>query len=368
MMTTEEKISNEQEVVEEYTFWQKTKAIVNKAKLVRYLSLIAVVVVTVVLSFYNVGWDPKRIGWSSFIANTALLLFLGIYGLFFGETEGGSMFKSAITGAYQKAKMAFLDIVDLINKKSYVDALPDYISWRYQKDYQSVCHMKLISVRLFDDSVVNLTDEQLDQLTKEPLKIDENTYYSQLSAEQYKVIRDIKDGKIFVDYIDDYNFYIVEEANDGEQQVTKVKRTNARKEKISWKQRLSRVLMIIVVAVIVAGFFKETISGGDGGSATQEPTSQLASRLSTLIVSIASGLNIARLLNMEDIFVLNYKTSYNTVFYYCMENKTFTPINYKDKAKEEYEAYRKKKEEKDKRLIIPEIVDDNRNLIANKDE
>ena len=211
---------------------------------------------------------------------------------------------------------------------------------------------------------LDLPDEKIEELRTKHIKIDENTYYSKISDAQYKVIKQIKSGEIFVDYIDDYNFFLNDENTDGEQQATRVKNTPKRKEKITWKQRISRVVMIFLVALIFAGFFKEAYGSGAESAAEQAAAQQqairtLLTRISTLVVSIAAGINTARLLNLEDIFVLKYKTSYDTVFFACMENKTFVPIDYKAKAKADYEEQERKEKEAAANVVIPEVLEDN---------
>ena len=322
------------------SFKEKAKMAFNRANASRYLGFAGVVTATVVISLYQVGWNPWLIGWQTFIANTMILLFLGTYGIFFGESEGGSFFKKLITGLYQKIKYKFEYWVDKITKEGYIDTFPDYITWRYQKDCDHIYHMKLLSVRIFDDAILNLTKEQIEELRKHPLEVNGHPF-SKISDEQYAAIMDIIEGRVFVDYIDDYNFYIMETANDGVQQVTKVKQTDKRKEKISWKQRISRILMIAIVALIFAGFFKQPY--GDGSAADQ--TSVLFSRLTVLLGSIASGINTARLLNLEDIYVLEYKVSYDKVMYYSIKNKSFVPVNYLEKAREDVDAYNRSLEE-----------------------
>lgn len=322
------------------SFKEKAKMAFNRANASRYLGFAGVVTATVVISLYQVGWNPWLIGWQTFIANTMILLFLGTYGIFFGESEGGSFFKKLITGLYQKIKYKFEYWVDRITREGYIDTFPDYITWRYQKDCDHIYHMKLLSVRIFDDAVLDLTKEQIEELKKHPMEVNGHPF-SMISDEQYAAIMDIIEGRVFVDYIDDYNFYIMETANDGVQQVTKVKQTDKRKEKISWKQRISRILMIAIVALIFAGFFKQPY--GDGSAADQ--TSVLFSRLTVLLGSIASGINTARLLNLEDIYVLEYKVSYDKVMYYSIKNKSFVPVNYLEKAREDVDAYNRSLEE-----------------------
>lgn len=354
------------------SFMKKAKSFFNRAKLSRYLGFIAVVVITVVVSLWQVGWDPTRIDKGVFIAYIAVLLFLGVYGLFFGEEEGNNLFKNIITGVYQTVRDLFLDIVDVIKSKAYADSLPDYIVWRYKKDYENTCHMKMLSVRLFDKSILDLTDEQIEELKNHPIEISADKHYKKLSEAQYQVVKDIRDGKIFVDYIDDYNFYLTEDGTDGKQLVTRVKETEDRKVKITWKQRLSRMFLIIIAAVIVAGFFFNLPQAIDPAVLTPEELAaaelaakaakiqaakDLISRITCLVVSVACGMNTARLTNLEDVFVLRYKISYDSVFVGCMDNKTFKPIDVESAAKEEYEQYVKEQEEAKAKVVVPEVVE-----------
>ena len=345
----------EKQEQEPISFITKAKQAINKAKLSRYLTLITIIIGVVIISLYQVGWSPDRIGWSTFIANTALLLFLGVYGMLFGENEGLNAFKASRIGLFQKVKEKLDDIRLKIIEKSYIDQVPDYMVWRYQKDYENKCNMHLLSAKVFDKTVLDLTDEQLLELTKHAQEFNGEPF-SKLSEEQYKAVLDVREGRVTLDYIDDYNFFIMETADDGDEQATKVKNTNKRKEKISWKQRISRVLMIAIVAVILAGFFKQDPSSAQ---AAADRTSLLFSRLSTLLGSIASGINTARLLNLEDIFVMEYKVSYNTVMYNCFENKTFVPLDVKEKARKEVEEFKEKEEEAKKNVVMPEMVDKN---------
>ncbi len=356
---------------EEVKKWdEKSKFTFSKAKVRRYVVLCVGVVATVVVSLFQVGWNPSKIGWEVFFANTALLLFLGIYGIFFGENEGNNLFKNIITGVYQTARDTFLDVVEEIIALNFADALPDYISWRYQKDYENECKMRLLSVRIFDTSILDLQDEQIEMLRDRPLKISDKIYYSKLSEEQYEVVQDIRCGRVFVDYIDDYNYFLNDEESGKEQQATRAKNANKRKEKISWQQRITRVLMIAIVAFIIAGFFKKVADGGAGGGdpvaeaeAKFQAIRDLVSRICCLVVSIASGFNTARLLNLEDVFVLKYKTSYDKVFLCSMKNGTFKPVDYKAKAKADYEQYEKEEEEAKKNVVTPVVEEPEENKV-----
>ena len=363
-MADEEKNLTPEEVEQEHktslTLKEKAKIYLNKANLSRYLGFMGVLVATVVVSLYQVGWDPNKIGWQVFFANVMILLFLGTYGIFFGEAEGHNFFKKYITGLYQKVKTLFNHWVDKITEAGYVDVLPDYICWRYKKDCEHVYHMKLLSVRLFDDTVLNLTREQIAVLKNHADEF-AGTPYDKLSEEQYQAVSDIIEGKVVVDYIDDYNFFIMETANDGIQQVTKVKETNKRKEKISWKQRISRLVMIVILSLIIAGFFKESASG------SSEATQQLVSRITVLLGSIASGINTARLLNLEDVFVLEYKISYDKVMYYSVKNGTYIPVDHKERAKKAVEEYKKTLEEAKRNVVEPEVAESNIMLLPNND-
>lgn len=340
-----------QEETASLSFLDKAKGFIAKAKLSRYLSLSAVITGIIVYSLLDVGWDPWKIGWNKFIANVSLLIFLGVYGMFFGENEGAQRFKSYVNGLYNSLVRELRKLVQKLLDKGYLDWLPDYIPWRYQKDYENACKTKLLSVRLFNPKIVDLNEDELKQLKSHPIQKGENEHYSTISQKQYEVIMAIKRGEVFVDYFDDYTFYIMEDnTEEGKQVVTKVKETPKRKEKISFQQRLSRLLMIVITALILAGFFKQ-VREGDSNA-----VSDMTSRFVTLFISVVAGFNTARLLNLEDIFVLKYKVSYDEVFYSACEHGKFKPVDYETKAKADYENYIKEQQEAAENVVDPEIT------------
>ena len=119
--------------------------------------------------------------------------------------------------------------------------------------------------------------------------------------------------------------------------------------------------MIVIISLIIAGFIKESASGNS------EATQQLVSRITVLLGSVASGINTARLLNLEDVFVLEYKTSYDKIMYYSVKNGSYIPVDHKEKAKKEVEEYKKTIEEAKANVVEPEVAEGNIMLLQNKD-
>lgn len=333
-------------------FKKNLKTIFNRIKLTNFLSLLIVVGMIVILSLWSIGWDPTKIGWKVFLVNLAFLLFLGIYGIFFGETTGGNFYKTLVTGAYQANREIFLDWIDKILSKGYSDSLPEYITWRYQKDYNSEVKKRLLSVRIFNNHVLELTNDELEKLHSEPIEKhwDEDSpypnkveYFSKLSDSQYLMIKSILDGEVKIDYINDYNFFLMDGKASSGSLVTRIKKTEKRKIGIAWQQRLSKLALISLFSLIGAGVAID-MSTGQGGA---ETTINLMQRLSVLTTSIICGLNTARLVNQEDVEVLKYKSSYLSVFYSAMDNKVFIPQDYEEKAKKEFEEKQRERKKED---------------------
>lgn len=327
---------------EESNFKRNIKSIFNRVKLSNFLSLIAILVMIVVFSLWSVGWNPEIIGWSIFAVNLAFLLFLAIYGLFFGESTGINFFKTLITGAYQNARELWLKIKEKIYEKGFAHSLPEYMVWRYKKDYESECYRKLSSLRIFNRRVLDLNEDDIERLCYSPIEkqwSDDSPYpnkiehFSKLSEEQYKLVKEIQEGKIKIDYIEDYNYYLVDSNSLEEQLVTQVKNVEKTKLKILWKQRLSKLLLTALFAVVGAGIAFDQANG----QSSSQTLINLIQRIVVLVTSILCGFNTARLLNKEDIKVLNYKTSYLSVFVSSVESKDFIPEDYEAKAKREYE-------------------------------
>lgn len=322
------------------------KVILNKVKISNILSFVMILSMILVLSLWSVGWDPNRIGWDIFLVNLSFLIFLGVYGLFFGETTGTSFFRTLVTGAYQASRELFLETVDMIIKAGFADVLPQYIPWRYQQDCESTYSMKLLSVKLFNKKIIDLPDEEIELLKKEAIEhVSDNgkvEYYSRLSQEQFQMVDDIRNGRIVIDYIDDYNFYLIDAPSHEGQIITKIKNTEQRKNKILWAQRISKLSMIVMCSLIGAGVSIDTMSGQN----LSQTLVNLISRLTTLTTSVVCGFNTARILNLEDIEVFRYKTSYNKVFFSAIENNLFKPLDYEELAKQEYERQQEQKNER----------------------
>lgn len=342
----------EDENYTESNFQKNIRAIFNRIKISNFISLMVIITMIVVFSLWSVGWDPNRIGWEKFLVNLAFLLFLGIYGLFFGESTGINYFKTLVTGLYQATREKFVEQVDKIIEKGYGNALPEYITWRYQKDYKAECNRRLLGVRIFNNRVLELSNEEIEQLHNEPIEKvwSENSpypnrieHFSRLSDPQYETVKSIITGEIKIDYIDDYNFFLTDTKSTDEPFVKRIKSAEKRKMKMTWSNRISKLSLIFLFALIGAGIGTDKATGQDGA----QTILNLVQRLSVLTTTIVCGFNTARLLNNEDVEVLKFKTSYLSVFYATMENKQFH-FDYEEKAKQEYDAYKILKESEDK--------------------
>jgi hypothetical protein len=230
-----------------------------------------------------------------------------------------------------------------------------------KKDDKAECRKRLSSLRIFNPRVLELSEDEIDKLYYEPIeKIwsadspypNKIEHFSRLSLEQYELVKNIVSGKIRLDYIEDYNFYLVDYNSSDEQLVTQVKNVEKIKIKILWKQRISKLLLTALFAVVGAGIALDQANGQ--GSA--QTIINLIQRIVVLVTSIFYGFNTARLMNKEDIKVMNYKTSYLSVFCSALENKEYIPLDYEEKARKEYEQNIKEKEEILENIVQPDVL------------
>ena len=111
-------MSNMEDNTDYKSFKNKIKTLMNRSQIADILTLAFVLALTIVLSILSVGWDIMKISWNTYAVNLSFLLFLGIFGLFYGEKNGRSFFKNYIAGAYQFAKELFTAVREkIINKK-----------------------------------------------------------------------------------------------------------------------------------------------------------------------------------------------------------------------------------------------------------
>lgn len=352
----------QEEKLEESKIKIGLKIALNRVKLSNFISLLVIVGMIIVFSLWSIGWNPNKIGWEIFVVNLAFLIFLGIYGLFFGETTGGNYYRTLVTGAYQAARENVLDLIERILEKGYSDALPEYITWRYQRDYIAECNRVLLSVRIFNSRILELSNDEIERLHESPIEKtwgNDSPYpgkvehFLKLSDPQYEVVKAILNGEVKVDYIDDYNFYFMDTKSTNGSIVTKIKTTEKRKIGILWGQRLSKIALIALFAIIGAGVAVDNIIGQGGA----ETFLNLMQRLAVLTTSILCGFNTARILNLEDVDVFKYKSSYLSVFYSAMENKQFVPTDYEELARKEYELHQREKEKIENNQKENEVCD-----------
>lgn len=354
----EKKLPEAEESPSYKTFKDKLKSMMNRSQIADVLTLFFVIILTTVMSLLSVGWDITKISWNTYIVNLTFLIFLGIFGLFYGEKTGRTFFKSYIIGAYQRVKRKFKEIKDKIINKSYTDALPDYLIYRYKKDYENECKKMLVSVKVFDTRVLDLPENEFLELqhnpiTSERFKNDEYPCFDKLSEKQFELVKKVREGTVELDYIDDHNFYLMNDTNgSGEKLVRRIINSEKRKRKIELRQRSSKLLLIVLFSAVFAGVFVDTLTG----QSASQTWMNLFSRMTTLLTSVVAGFNTARLLNNIDIEILEYKTSYLQVFYASLENKTYIPSDYKEIAKKHYEEYKKEQEESKKNIVEPEVL------------
>lgn len=367
-------MENNESVVVESKFKKNLKSIFNKRKISNAFTYLMIIAMIVVFSLWSIGWDPRKIGWSVFLVNLAILVFIAVVAIFLGESEGESFFKSLITGAYQASREIYLKILDKVIVRGYTDMLPEYLSWRYEKDYTYACYQLLTSKEIKNKRILDLTDDEVESLRYEPIKKvwEEDSlypnkvdYFSKLSEEQYLVVVAIRKGQVKVDYIEDYNYYLTDSVGEeSEQLVTRIKNTEKRKLKILWRERASKLILLFLFSIIGAGIFFDEQGEGEHAQAI----GNLVQRLSVFATSFFAGFNAKRITNQADVVVLKHKTRYLEVFVTSIEKGHFVPTDYEEQARLDYEKHEKEKKAAAEKVIIPEVVQENKLLGNQKSE
>lgn len=330
----------------------------NKMRIVSYGSALVVFAFVIIFSLIPVGLDFTRIFSSVWWTNMLILVFLSIYGLPYGESEGGNYFRTRVDGAFQIARNKFLDTVERIARDKRTSLLPKWLQHFFKKKRTLYYQNLMLKHEIKNFEVVDLTKDELDLLTQRFIKKEINgkeIYFDILTEEQLEVVMAIKNGNVQVSTIDDYNYYITEIGDASSRDIER-QALDADKQKMNNRifRYGTRLITLFAFAMIFAGIFVD----GAAGSGPQT-WFNLFSRLSCLMAAIVGGINTARMNTNIDIFVFKYKEDRLNLFEQELEAKLYYPVDEIEIVKQKYAEQERKeleKLEKEKAKQEPEIV------------
>lgn len=317
---------------------------VNYKKLIRLGSIVAVVALIFLATMINMVLDPENFDLKSFVANSCIMIFISIFGILTGEAVGSERLRENPNGIFQNALKEFntaLLSIEVI--KIYFS---DFLLWYAHKESKIAQTNYLISNKVLEakDIVEDTGIIDYEKLLQQPIKLENGTIVRRKDKDQIKAIKDVKSGKINVEANSPTYYFDA---------FTKVKTTSeltfGKKidHEISGNKFISRTFKIVTSIAFSFIWASLTIQDYSNlGNVTAWVN--LISRLSTLLTSMSSGWGTSVVDNRLQTQKIKNKTNIIQKFKTFYDTKEYTPVDYKNLALQEYEAFENKlKEEKE---------------------
>lgn len=329
----------------------------NKTRIITWLSYLLIIAVIVLSSALQMIFDIENFDWIRFATNLCFSLSIAILSMILSMKDGEITNESKKTGDYAETKKTFGECLKKIIDRDVFRQFCDIIYIRERKSY---IESNLASVSVFNSNYMNISDDDLKTLRKEPKmcvigKNDDNSEIKKpldiISDLQYYTIKKYRDGHFKFPKIE-YTFFISRNS----------KNSYKYQASLQQKQKNTKVLSILyrclLITIISAIFALAVVNPNDGSG--KQIAFDVVSRMFTLITSVFFGYMISYDEMKQNIDALQYKI--DIINQYDVERSTgsFKPIDVEEQVLrkiEKIEAERRAKEEEYRANVIqPEIV------------
>lgn len=317
---------------------------VNLKKVIKASTLLVGLVLVVFISFFNATFDFAHFNWFEWLANSAILVGIMIFGILMGNSTGTDIQQEKIGGLYQNNCLAYNDI------RLQIDCIRMYFSqfWLWYKE------RKLIEKKIdylidnqFDGRVANVIVKNIEKEDLETGKLlyniaepSEKIYIKngikikKLNIEQLEIVK-----KVFTFTLDTYgDSYYLSLYDEGDTKVNEAEIGKKINEKIARDKRVGFGLKIIssLIVSIVWGALTiyELTSGGD--EAVKKAWMNLLSRITALITSYLSGFSTSVVNVRDKARAIENKTDILKYFKSAYDSKAFVPETYEEMIEREY--------------------------------
>ena len=332
--------------------WAKS---INLKKLIKVGTILFGFALIVFMSFFSATFDFLSFDWSSWLANSSILVGIMIFGILMGTSIGEDFQKEKVVsdengkiigGRFQRACQ------DYENQLVVIGAIKTYFSqfWLWYKAKQlKEKKIEFLVDNQFDSRVATII---INAIEKEDLEIgklgyDENKPFEKifvkdkvklkkLNLEQLELVKSA--FKMTLDTFGES--YYLSLFDDGIENVKEVEKGKAIHKKIISDKKNAFILKIVsslIISIVWSALtIKEFVDSGDSG-AMQQAWLNLLSRVSALITSFVSGYSTSVVNVRDQANAIENKTNILNEFNTCYNNKTFIPETYEQMIEREYQ-------------------------------
>ena len=307
-----------------------TKSRIDKVRLIIFLSYVAVIGVTIVLSLYNVGFDPNKITWSRLLGDVLIASALSIVSMFMALADGRIHFHNTDKHPFRAILNELMSTAWSLIRRGLTFAFTGYAHKEYLERRDEYLLSKLRGVGLQDLRILDLSREEVKSLCSTPiLKVINGAEvgFDIITMVQYLFIIELKDGgyKYNETPSDWFLSGVSSKSSDLYQYY-------ARSEKLRKRDRRWRVAYRLVMLCAITIIWAAIAVGDDPFS--QQSFVNAALRTFTVIFSIASGYLASKDEVDSEADELNYKKLFIDKFFSDYTSGVYVPPNLTDLVRE----------------------------------
>lgn len=303
------------------------KKYTNKKVMLGFLALISVIAIICVSSFVPFIIDPTQWQTTEFLSDELIICAITIFGvvcvMFIGQASNMANPNSNIA----KAKVRFYGKVEKITN---ISGFCQWVKKVLQpNDIKSAKQREMLKNKIEDPDILKLSLNEIKSLIDTPQKI-EGIFYRGITKSQYKAIERIKNGKLKIDLVEP-TYYLTFKAIDSDKTITERSgKESSKKTLLMAYSVISKVVITLIVAMIMASFVRDTASGDND---LANSFLKFFNRMFALITSSFMGFIVGSQTNDIDAEFIEMRVLVQEMY---LQDTTFVPLSEQELAKQEY--------------------------------
>lgn len=303
--------------------------------IIKVLTLIFGLGLIILMTIAHVILDPSKMDFNTWLSKTILMVAISIFGIVMGELIGADKQMSAPNGLYQQTLKEYNIVEEKI--RSITIYFNDFLIWFKEKETKAKIINYLIDNGITDAKQVidNVKLEDLEELSKHPIKYDNDVIVRQKTLDQIKIIRNVLEGKIYIK-AQPSSYYLSAYDNDTSSSQLEVGKYLNNKIKLNKTfGRVFKIVSSVFISAVWAMISVQEFMNAEDVSAWVD----LVLRITTLFTCLFSGWLTAVIDVKLKAQIIKNKINVLDIFNNAYASKEFIPLNYENLALAEYEKY-----------------------------
>ena len=345
---------------------------VSKRALISGVSVIACVVLIIVMSVVQAGFDWGLLRDTNYWINLTILCALTIFGMISGQQIGDDISRNNINGQYRKSLFNYKNKFKLIDDKKLFAYFEDWLFLFREAKLAKKIETVLKDNGIHQLEVLDLDISELSELATPGFKKDWSltefkekyfdaqkgesaTYFLSYTEEQINIIKSCKTGMIKVSPLSSSFFLDAFTKNDKDMWESSAK-AEKKKGLFVGTNYTYKLVFLFIINFILTG-----IMPGLQGADAKTIWLTLISRTFALCMAVVWGIYIGMEIVKIDTSYIGYKTLILGQYFDECESRIYVPKTIEEKAKILYEKRHSAEEKVDK--IEEEVADEQERIL-----